>query len=300
MQNPKVAIIVCSYNQWILLEKCLKSLKEKTEYKNYKTYLVDDSGTGKIAKEIKKRSKGIKIIINKENRGFSGANNVGTKRALKEYNPDYILLLSDDTEIVEKYWLRKMIEVAEKNEKVGILGCRTIYPDRTLQWFAKKGRIYPFMEAGHIEKSEEILKNQEVPEILGACFLIKKEVIEKIGLLDEKFNPAYGEETDYCYRAAKKGFHFMYVGETEIIHHGASSTKFVDGIWQIKKRNAIRLEWLNYNLLKIVKYTFIHIGSSLLSKNPIKKLKLLIKAYKENMKNFSEIKQKRRERNSWR
>ena len=297
MKEPKVAIVICSYNQEKLLEKCLQSLYKKTDYKNYKVFFVDDSGSGKIGNFIKKNFKKADVTINKKNLGFSGANNVGIKKALKNYNPCYILLLSDDTEIVEKSWLKKLIKVGEKNEKTGILGCRIRYPNGDLQWFAKKNKIFSFMKKGHYEKSEEIQKNQKIKEVIGACFLIKKELIKKIGLLDEKFNPAYGEESDLCFRAAKKGFEFIYVGETEIVHHGASSTKELRKLWYIKKRNAIRLEWLNYSFLNMLKYTLIHFGSALLTKEPLKKLKLLLEAYKENIKNLNEIKQKRRERN---
>jgi GT2 family glycosyltransferase len=301
--NPenKVAIVIATYSQSKLLEKCISSLKNLTSYKNYKTYLVDDSGTGNIGREIKSNFKWINLIINQENLGCSKSYNAGMKEALKDYNPDYIVLLNDDLEFVDPEWLNKIISYGEKNEKVGILGCRMVYPDRSMQWIAKKGKIYSFMKPGHFEKSEDILKAQKVKEIIGSCYIIKRRVIEEIGFWDEKFSPYYGEESDYSFRAARKGFSFLYVGETEIIHHGASSTKnlFNEKVWYIKKRNAIRLEWLNYSLFNVLKYTFIHIGSSIIRDNPLKKLKKLVKAYKENLKNYKEIKQKRKERNSW-
>ena len=297
----KVAIVISTYSQSDLLKKCISSVKKNTDYKNYRIYLVDDSGTGKIGGEIKKLFRDIKIIINKENLGCSKSYNAGIKESIKDYNPEYIIILNDDIEFVDKKWLECVVSSGEKYEKVGILGCRMLYPDRSLQWVAKKGKILSFMKPGHMKESEEILKNQIVRDIIGACFVIKRKVIEEIGLWDEGFSPYYGEETDYCFRATKKGFYLMYVGETEVIHHGASSTKKLlsEKVWFIKKRNAIRLEWLNYNIPDIIKYTFIHIGSSILSKNPFKKLKLLMNAYKYNIKNYKEIKQKRIERNSW-
>jgi GT2 family glycosyltransferase len=297
----KVAIVISSYNQNELLNKCISSLKKNTDYKNYRIYLVDDSGKGNIGREIKKKFKGVKIIINKENLGCSKSYNSGMKESLKDYNPDYVILLNDDIEFIDSEWLSKAINAGEKDEKIGILGCKLLYPDKSLQWFAKRGKISSFMKSGHFEESKEILKNQKVSNIIGACFIIKRRVIDKIGFWDEKFSPYYGEETDYCFRATKKGFSFLYIGNTEIIHHGAASTKslFNEKVWFIKKRNAIRLEWLNYNFLNIIKYTIIHIGSSILNKNSIKKIKLLAKAYNENIKNYKEIKQKRNERNSW-
>jgi O-antigen biosynthesis protein len=299
--SKKVAIVIATYSQSKLLEKCIDSLKKITSYKYYKIYLVDDSGTGKIANEVRGKFKDIKYIINEENLGCSKSYNAGMKEALRDYNPDYVILLNDDIEFVDEKWLEKAISAGEKDEKIGILGCRMLYPDKSSQWVAKKGKILSFMKSGNFEKSNEILKNQKVSNIIGACFIIKRRVIEEIGFWDEKFSPYYGEETDYCFRAAKKGFYFVYVGNTEIIHHGAASTKglFNEKVWFIKKRNAIRMEWLNYKLSGILKYTFIHLGSAFLSKNPLKKLNLLMRAYRENIKNYKEIKQKRKERNTW-
>jgi O-antigen biosynthesis protein len=298
--EKKVAIVIATYNQGKLLEKCISSLK-KTSYKNYKIYLVDDSGNGNIGKEIKKRFKEVSVMINSENLGCSKSYNRGMKESIREYNPDYVILLNDDIEFTDTQWLSKTISAGEKDERIGILGCKMLYPDKSLQWVAKNGRIHSFMKSGYFGKAEEFSKNQKVGDIIGACFIIKRKVIEEIGMWDEKFSPYYGEETDYCFRAAKKGFYFVYVGNTEIIHHGASSTKglFNEKVWFIKKRNAIRLEWLNHSFPSIIKYTFIHFGSAILSRNPIKKLRKVIKAYKENIKNYKEIKAKRKERNSW-
>ncbi len=183
-----------------------------------------------------------------------------------------------------------------------------IYPDKSLQWFAKENKIYSFMNPGYFEKSEDMLESQLVDEIIGSCYIIKREVINAIGFWDEKFSPYYGEESDYTFRATKRGFYSLYVGGTEIIHHGESSTKniFNEKVWYIKKRNAIRLEWLNYNYKKIIKYSFIHFGSAFFNRkngkisleNKIhKKLLLLCKAYMVNISRLKEILQKRRERN---
>ncbi len=306
--NKKVAIIISTYNQGKLLEKCISSLRSLTSYKNYRIYLVDDSGTGELGKEMKKKFKFINVIINNKNLGCSKSYNRGMKKSLKDYNPDYLILLNDDLEFIDSKWLSKIIFHGEKNDDVGMLGCRIIYPDKSLQWFAKKDKLYSFMEPGYFEKSEDILKPQKVREIIGSCYIIKRKVVDEIGFWDEMFSPYYGEESDYTFRAAKKGFHSLYVGETEVIHHGASSTKnlFNEKVWYIKKRNSIRLEWLNYNFKNIMKYSFIHFGSAFFKRkngkisfeNKIpKKLLLLCKAYFVNISNLNEIIQKRRERN---
>lgn len=281
--KKKVIIIIATCNQDKLLVDCLKSLK-KTRYNNYKIFLVDDTGKN-LGKKIKKEFN-VDLITTK---GFSGQSkvwNLAIKKALKE-DFDYVLLLDDDTKILDKDWLSKLIKVGESNEKIGILGCKVIHPDGSVQYIKND------------TKEATVIK--EVDDVIGCCFLIKKEVINKIGFFDEKFSPAYGEESDFCFRASKKGFKCIYVGTTKIMHHGGATTEkvFNEKVWFFKKRHAIRMEWLNFDFFKIIKYSFIHIGSAILSNKPIKKLKFLIKAYLENIKDFKEIKMKRKERNNW-
>ncbi|MDP3986635.1 MAG: glycosyltransferase family 2 protein [Nanoarchaeota archaeon] len=279
MKQPKVAIIIGTLNQEEKLNICLESLK-KTDYSNYKIFLLDDSGKGHIGRKIKKSRKDIRVIINPKNLGFSKFNNIGIKFANKEWAPRYFLLLNDDTEIVEGKWLKTMVNAGEREQKAGIIGCKVAFPNGQVQW----------------PKNKENIK-----DVIGACFLIKKSVIEKIGLFDEKFSPVYGEESDFCFRASKAGFKIVYVDKTRVIHYGSSSTNtmFNENIWFLKKRHAIRLEWLNYSFGDILKYTVIHFGSAIISKNPFKKTILLLKAYKENINNIREIEEKREERNSW-
>jgi len=212
--EKKVAIIICTYNQETLLRKCLSSLKSKTNYKKYKVYFVDDSGKGEIGKNIKKKFSWVDVTINKRNAGFSKSNNIGMKKALTEYDPDYVLLLNDDTEIVQKDWLKKMVEVGEKDDKIGILGCQVIYPDKSLQ------HIGGFIKKWEITKITNFKKGSifDVDHVMGAFMLIKKEVIKKVGFLDEKFSPYLLEDTDYCLRAKEKGFEIKSVSYVKIVH----------------------------------------------------------------------------------
>ena len=255
LPQKKVAIIITTYNQSDLLKICLLSLKKKTDYKNYKAYVVDDSGKGEIGEEIKKRFSWIDTIINKKNLGFSKANNIGIKKALKEYNPDYILLLNDDTEIIQKNWLKKMVKVGENYKKIGILGCEIIYPDGRLQNIG-----------GYIRKWEIVKELKEkkgvfdVDHVMGAFLLIKRKVIKKIGLLDEIYSPYLLEDTDYCLRAKEAGFLIKSVGSVKIIHKKGQS---IDSLKDKKKlfirfKNdiffSIRHLKINYALFRIFIY----------------------------------------------
>ena len=209
----KVAIVISSNRPGKLLIDCLSSLK-KTSYPNYKIFLVNDSG-----KKLKvKVSKKIKVINTKGNTGFSKAYNVGIRESLK-WKPDYVLLLNDDTEILEDDWLEEMIVAGENNEKFGILGCRIIYPDGSLQ------NIGGYMKGWQIAKelNPKTRAPFEVDHVMGSFMLIKKEVIEKIGLIDEIFNPYLLEDTDYALRAKERGFKIMSVPSVKIIHKKGKS-----------------------------------------------------------------------------
>jgi GT2 family glycosyltransferase len=234
MKNSKIAIIICTYNQEKLLEECLTSIKNKTDYKYYKVYFVDDSGSGKIGENIRKKFKWVDITINKKNKGFSGANNVGIKKAIKEYNPNYILLLNDDCEIIEKNWLKKIIEVGEKNKNIGILGCKILYPDKSLQnigGYLNKWKI-------ELELDDDREDVFEVDHVMGACIIIKKEVINDLGILNEAYSPYLLEDTDYCLRAKEKGWKVVSIPYVEVIHKKGKSIDSQDD----KRRLLIRFK----------------------------------------------------------
>jgi len=288
MKEPKVAIIISCYNQEELVEKNIYNLKEKLGHKNYKIYFVDDSGKGNISKIIKKKFPFVKTIANKKNEGFSKSYNKGIKLAKKEFDPEWFIILNDDCEIREKDWLKKVLERTEKYPKTGIFGVKLIYRDGSIQWGIKNKKTYFFEREGIKEKDKEFSEDSETKEVIGAFMLIKKEVFENVGLFDEGFSPFYGEESDLCFRAGKKGWKVTYLGGKELIHYRNKSISKLskEKVWFIKKKNSIRLEWRHYNFFKNIYYTLIHFGSVLKRDEikTIKKLKLLMKAYKLNFK----------------
>lgn len=216
--EPKVAIIITTFNQKKLLIRCLKSLK-KTSYKNYSVFFVDDSGKGEIGSLISKKFKKVHVYKNDKNLGFSKSNNIGIKNSIKEYNPDYFLLLNDDTETIQANWLSKIIEVGQSNPKIGILGCKIIYPNGRLQ------NLGGYVKGWNITKEKSANKKRvfEVDHVMGAFMMIKNDVVNKIGLLDEHYSPYLLEDTDYCINAKKEGFKVVSVPNVKIIHNKGKS-----------------------------------------------------------------------------
>lgn len=194
-------------------------------------YTKEEAETGGKEEKISSSPphKRLILIKNKKNYGFAKGNNIGIKYALKFLNPDYVLLLNNDT-IIDKEFLNELVKVGENQKKIGILGAK-IYsynqPNKIQFTYAKinlwKGKAY-HQGLGEIDKGQynRIMTSDYIQ---GACFLIKQEVIKKIGLLNEKYYN-YWEETDYCMRAKKAGYLSIYCPKAHIWHKiGQSANK---------------------------------------------------------------------------
>ncbi len=170
------------------------------------------------------------LIKNKDNYGFAGGNNIGIKFALSILNPDYVLLLNNDT-VVDPNFLRELVKVAETGRKIGVVGPKIYYYDyngrsdvinfttaRLTLWKGEEKRY----GAGEIDNGQWN-KVIEGDKLEGSCMLIKKEVLKKIGLFDEKFF-CYWEETDLCFRAKKVGYNLVYAPYAKTWHKIAVSS----------------------------------------------------------------------------
>jgi len=230
---PKVFIIILNWNNWPDVLECLSSLKNN-DYPNYQVVIIDNGSREKPQMSDSE----IKIIYNKENLGFSGGNNVGIKYAL-EKRADYILLLNNDT-IVSRDFLNKLVEAGESNKKFGILGPKIYFADQKekiwfaggrVNWLYNKGmmRGYNEMDIGQYDSSSISAKGepasgwQETDYITGCCLLIKKAVIEKIGLMSEEYF-LYYEDTDWSLAAQRAGFKCIFVPRAKIWHKGSKSS----------------------------------------------------------------------------
>lgn len=288
-KEPRVSIVICTFSQDELLERNLRSLKGM-HYKNWNLVLVDDASESRIGRKMKKKFPWIDLIVNRKNLGFSVSNNIGIKKALKKYDPDYVLIFNDDCEVLEKDWLNRLVDFAENKKDGGLFGCQIVYPDGSLQWFAKKGKTNLIKNPGTFSKDKEIQNVQNIDNVMGANILVKGRVFYNVGFFDEGFSPFYGEETDFCFRALKKGYKIYYVGNVKVIHHGNKSISKLSGedVWFIKKRNSIKLEWRHYGFFKIFYYTIVHFGSVFLGGkiSRRKRFVLLMRAYFANIKNF--------------
>lgn len=170
------------------------------------------------------------IIKNNHNYGFAEGNNIGIRFVLRNLNSDYILLLNNDT-IVDKLFLNYLIEISEKSHEIGVVGPKTYYYDyngrKDVINFAG-GKVNNYKGTCYHMGISEVDTGQhnhikQVDYVEGSCILIKKEVLENIGLLDKRYF-AYWEDVDICVRGFKKGFKSFYCHKSKIWHKVSSSS----------------------------------------------------------------------------
>ena len=243
MDWPKVCIITLNWNGLEDTTECLGSLKKIT-YPNYEVIVVDNGSEGNDAQVLEERfGDYIHLIKKDKNYGFTGGANIGMRYVLNDCNPDYLMLLDNDT-VVDPEFLSEMVKVAEAAPAIGIAGAMIYYydePDR-LRFIGEKIDLWRFalaMSSGKIKEQisgeEEIDRGQhdsikEVEHITFWCALFKRRVIESIGLFDEKHFHGY-EDIDYFIRAKEAGCKTVYVTKAKVWHKFRSTYK-IDGFIQ--------------------------------------------------------------------
>ena len=222
----KLYTIIINHNGRKYLKDCLESLMGvKVDGFKHQIFLIDNASWDNSVAYVKKRFPQFKIRRNHQNLGFTGGANLGLQIALK-HKAKYILLLNHDT-LVTSNFLQTLLDFAEKKEKVGIVSPLIVTPGKRPKiWFAG-GVIDPVrFSAGHVSLGEKVNRRLKKPfetEFTSGCaMLIKRQVIEKIGLFDDRFF-LYYEDVDFSLRAQKAGFKCIVVPEAKIVHRKIQS-----------------------------------------------------------------------------
>ncbi|MBI1804265.1 MAG: glycosyltransferase family 2 protein [Ignavibacteriae bacterium] len=223
-----VSIIIVGYNSRELLKRCLASIIRETNGISYEIVLVDNASTDETRETIEQEFPTVRTIWNNQNRGYAAANNQGIAIA----HGKYVVLLNPDTEVLDGA-IQKIVEFADCHPRAGIVGCKLLFPDRTLQRSVKSFptftnvlwestflyRVFPRSPIfgryylSYFDCASEL----QVDWVSGACMMIRRQVLEKIGNLDEQFY-MYAEEMDFCYRAKRAGFEVWYCPSAEVVH----------------------------------------------------------------------------------
>jgi GT2 family glycosyltransferase len=217
----KVSIIIVTYNNIQLNKLCIESILNKTDYPNYEIIVVDNNstdGTADYLKSLQSKFDFIKAIHNTKNEGFAKANNFGVKVS----KGDYIVFLNNDT-VVTKSWLTKFTSYLNRYREIGLIGPVTNFCGNE----AKIETSYEELRDMDVFAYNRSLlyegKFFEIKMLALYCVAMRRETIEKVGLLDERFGIGLFEDDDYSHRVKHKDYKIVCAEDIFIHHFGQAS-----------------------------------------------------------------------------
>ncbi len=215
---PHVAIIILNWKGDPETLDCVASL-QKINYPNYTIVVVDNHSPDQSVAKLRQRFPQLKIIVNPRNLGFAAGNNVGLRWAFAQ-GADYFLLLNNDTE-VEPDFLDHLVNYAENNSHLGMVGPLSCYysqPELVQSAGIKfNPRAVEAQQIGVHQPRDQFTQPSAVPCLNGVALLVKREILSRVGLLDEDYF-LYTEELDWCYRLQKAGYQLALVPSAVIYH----------------------------------------------------------------------------------
>lgn len=234
MGKVDVSIILVSYNTEALTRDCLKSIVEKTSDVNYDIWVVDNNSNDNSCEMIKREFPQVHLLENKENKGFGAANN----QAIKLSDAKYVFLLNTDTLLLNNA-VKILYDYIEANPEIGACGgnlfdsngnhvhCYGHYKtfmSKMVKTF-KLGCFFPKEDFINNDKGQnEGNEFKEVDIIVGADLMLKRSVLDRVGIFDEDFF-LYDEETELQYRIKQAGYKIMLNPDSKIAHLEGKSTK---------------------------------------------------------------------------
>jgi len=231
-----LSVVVVNYNVAYFLEQCLNAVLAASKNLHVQVFVVDNNSVDGSVEMVQTKFPDLHCIANKENVGFSSANN----QAIVLSDARYILLLNPDT-VVEEDTFDKVVSFMDEHPKAGGLGVRMVDGKGRFLPESKRGLPKPMVAFYKIFGLSKIFpkskrfgryhlgylsefETNEVDVLSGAFMLMRKETLDKVGLLDETFF-MYGEDIDLSYRIQLGGYKNYYFPETKIIHYKGESTK---------------------------------------------------------------------------
>jgi GT2 family glycosyltransferase len=231
LKTTQLSVCIVTYKARDWLEKCLESLQANTQLEPIEIVVVDNGSGDGVDQMLISNFPQVRLIENQSNQGYSRPMNQSLKAAAGRY----LMQLNPDTLILPGA-LDSLFAYMEDNPQVGICGPKVLNADGSFQKQCRRGeprplavvsyflglpRLFPQNKAfaGYLLETEHEDSIIEVAAVSGSCMLIRRQVVDQIGYLDERFY-AYQEDTDICSRARGAGWKVVYFPESKIIHYG--------------------------------------------------------------------------------
>ncbi len=286
MSDPTdLSVIVVNWNTCRLLDACLQSVESTRQNLRIDVLVVDNGSSDGSVDMVRQRFPGFLLIANADNRGYAAANNQAIERARGQY----LLLLNSDA-AVEPAALRTIVAYADDHPDVGVIGPKLLNPDGTLQ--PSGGRfptpastvasllgLHRLMGWPRYGTRRDYTKPADVDEVSGAAILIRRQVIDQIGVLDEGYTWGY-EDVDFCLRARRAGWRVRYVPDARVVHQWGGSQRLAPAPTIVKAIAGRRRYFQKHygrlsaalvmaatfvsHLLRFVVFSFLGIGSKVL------------------------------------
>jgi GT2 family glycosyltransferase len=232
----ELSIVIVNFNVKEFLEQALVSVQRALRGLHAEVFVVDNASSDGSAEMVREKFPWVRLIRNKQNVGFATACN----QAIRVASGEVILLLNPDT-IVQEDTFRKTLDYLRQHPDVGMVGCKILNPDGSLQLACRRSFPTPWVAFTKLSGLSALLPRSrlfgrynltyldpesanDVEAISGSFMAIRSEVLQQIGLLDEGFF-MYGEDLDLCYRAHQAGWKIRYIPDTQIIHFKGESAK---------------------------------------------------------------------------
>ncbi|MBI5957016.1 MAG: glycosyltransferase family 2 protein [Chloroflexi bacterium] len=238
-----LSVVIVSYNTRELLRDCLRSVfrsedgggsaeRRGSTHWPFEVWVVDNASTDGSAEMVRQEFPQAKLIANGENRGFAAASN----QAIEQCSGRYVLLLNPDTIVLDDA-LGSLVRFMDAHPRVGVAGARLVNRDGSFQHSAFRFptlwmSLFDFYSPNHRITNSRLNGRYPVRDYdhpfpidhpLGACLMVRRETIQQVGLLDERFF-MYCEEVDWCLRIKRAGWEIYYVPEARVVHYVAKST----------------------------------------------------------------------------
>jgi hypothetical protein len=215
---PPVSVVVLHWRGLADTLACLESLM-RLDYPSSHVIVVDN-GSGDDLAAIRRQFPQATVVENGRNLGFAGGSNVGIARALAD-GAEYVFLLNNDTEVAPDL-LSRIVDAAESDPSIGIIGPTVLYYDPSDVIWSAGGTVGPLAQTSHLDVDERlpdrpIVELRDVDYVTGCALLVSRAVVERIGVLDERFF-AYFEEVDLCARAREAGFRVVHAPTGRVWH----------------------------------------------------------------------------------
>ncbi|MCI9040886.1 glycosyltransferase family 2 protein [Dubosiella newyorkensis] len=240
--NPLVSIIIPNKDHIDDLDRAIESIQEKSSYRNFEMIIVENNSTDESAfdyyKEIENKYPNVKVVYWKDEFNYSAINNFGFEFS----KGDYILLLNNDTEMIEPNSLKSMLGYCQLDE-VGAVGAKLLYPDDTIQHAGVIMGLGGIANHAFVNLNREnggyfnmAFTASEVSAVTAACMMIKRSVFEEVGKLDTDFKVAFND-IDLCMKIRKKNYSIIFDPHALFYHFESKSRGLEDTPEKIERFN---------------------------------------------------------------